>query len=195
MFLMSGLLFRSHFDCVRCLRFHATEPLLITGSEDETLKLWNLNKTQQSNKGKQQQPTGQTAGTTFDLEPVYTYRGHTSRVLSLAVNSNNIYSGAQSGQLMIWTIPSNIQTIDPYDPFDQSLQLCQINAHSNAIWSLVSVPQATQASHPILCSAAADQTIKIWDTSRVQCVRTITIEGECQALTTPLTSALITCMS
>lgn len=42
---------RSHFDCVRCLRFHATEPLLITGSEDETLKLWNLNKTQQSNKG------------------------------------------------------------------------------------------------------------------------------------------------
>jgi len=36
---------RSHFDGVRALAFHPTEPVLITASEDHTLKLWNLQKT------------------------------------------------------------------------------------------------------------------------------------------------------
>ena len=36
---------RSHFDGVRALAFHPVEPVLITASEDHTLKLWNLQKT------------------------------------------------------------------------------------------------------------------------------------------------------
>lgn len=36
---------RSHFDSVRSLAFHPTEPVLVTASEDHTLKLWNLQKT------------------------------------------------------------------------------------------------------------------------------------------------------
>ena len=39
------LVFFSHFDGVRTLAFHPVEPVLITGSEDHTLKLWNLQKT------------------------------------------------------------------------------------------------------------------------------------------------------
>lgn len=35
----------SHFDGVRALAFHPVEPVLITASEDHTLKLWNLQKT------------------------------------------------------------------------------------------------------------------------------------------------------
>jgi len=35
---------RSHFDGVRALAFHPTEPVLVTASEDSTLKLWNLQK-------------------------------------------------------------------------------------------------------------------------------------------------------
>ena len=38
-------LYFSHFDGVRTLAFHPVEPVLITGSEDHTLKLWNLQKT------------------------------------------------------------------------------------------------------------------------------------------------------
>ena len=38
-------LFFSHFDGVRALAFHPVEPVLITASEDHTLKLWNLQKT------------------------------------------------------------------------------------------------------------------------------------------------------
>lgn len=36
---------RSHFDSVRALVFHPTDPVLITASDDHTLKLWNLQKT------------------------------------------------------------------------------------------------------------------------------------------------------
>lgn len=36
---------RSHFDGVRALVFHPTDPVLITASDDHTLKLWNLHKT------------------------------------------------------------------------------------------------------------------------------------------------------
>lgn len=36
---------RSHFDGIRALTFHPVDPVLITASEDHTLKMWNLQKT------------------------------------------------------------------------------------------------------------------------------------------------------
>jgi len=164
---------KSHFDCVRCLRFHQTEPLLVTCSEDETLKLWSLNKTQlQSNKGKQQ---AKSVSTTFDLEPIYTYRGHTSRVLSLTLINNTIYSGAQNGELFIWSIPENAATIDSYDFYESSLSYRSLDGHTEAIWSLVSL---VNTSGTFLCSAGADSIIKIWNLNKNQCIRNINLEGK-----------------
>lgn len=54
---------RSHFDGVRALTFHPTEPVLITASEDHTLKLWNLQKTVPAKKS-----------ASLDVEPLYTFR-------------------------------------------------------------------------------------------------------------------------
>lgn len=36
---------RSHFDGIRALTFHPVEPVLVTASEDHTLKMWNLQNT------------------------------------------------------------------------------------------------------------------------------------------------------
>ena len=36
--------FDSHFDGVRSLAFHPQNTLLVTASEDSTLKLWNVQK-------------------------------------------------------------------------------------------------------------------------------------------------------
>jgi WD40 repeat protein len=33
---------RSHLDSVRAMQFHPFEPVLITASEDSTLKMWSL---------------------------------------------------------------------------------------------------------------------------------------------------------
>lgn len=54
---------RSHFDGVRALTFHPTESVLITASEDHTLKLWNLQKTVPAKKS-----------ASLDVEPLYTFR-------------------------------------------------------------------------------------------------------------------------
>ncbi|UXI20437.1 glutamate receptor [Sarcoptes scabiei] len=165
---------KSHYDCIRSLRFHATEPLLITASDDETLKLWNINKSQ-PNKAKQ--PIN-TANATLDLEPIYTYRGHTSRVLSVCISGNVFHSGSQNGELIAWSIPSKVMSLDIYDPYDYSLQISKIReAHKDAIWSLASMTSAASNSN-ILCSASADQTIKIWDTTRSICMKSIEFEDK-----------------
>uniref|UniRef100_A0A2K5PEF7 Striatin-3 n=1 Tax=Cebus imitator TaxID=2715852 RepID=A0A2K5PEF7_CEBIM len=54
---------RSHFDGVRALAFHPVEPVLVTASEDHTLKLWNLQKTVPAKKS-----------ASLDVEPIYTFR-------------------------------------------------------------------------------------------------------------------------
>lgn len=41
---------RSHFDAIRALTFHPGQAVLLTASEDGTLKLWNLNKAMHSKK-------------------------------------------------------------------------------------------------------------------------------------------------
>uniref|UniRef100_T1IWN9 Striatin N-terminal domain-containing protein n=1 Tax=Strigamia maritima TaxID=126957 RepID=T1IWN9_STRMM len=69
---------RSHFDGVRALAFHPVEPVLITASEDHTLKLWNLQKTV---------PAKKTAS--LDVEPVYTFRAHVGPVLCLAMSATD----------------------------------------------------------------------------------------------------------
>ncbi|XP_074605413.1 connector of kinase to AP-1 [Brevipalpus obovatus] len=161
---------KSHFDCVRSLRFHAEEPLLVTCSQDETLKLWNLSRTSPpSNKGKQQASQG---ATTFDLEPIHTYRGHTSAVLSLELINNTIYSGAQNGELFIWLIPSNIANIDPFDNYNPLLMAGSLIGHTDAIWSIVSLPST--GSGDIICSASSDLSIKVWSSSSKKCIKNIT---------------------
>ena len=173
---------KSHFDCIRSLRFHPLEPLLVTCSEDETLKVWNLNKTQttstksgksnQSQSQSGQQPSS--AATTFDLEPVHTFRGHTSRVLSLNLEENVIFSGSQSGELFSWRLPENMSNIDPYDSFDVSMAPTSFVGHSDAIWSLVT--KESKSGSQLLVSAAADATVKVWDVNRRECVTSIDIK-------------------
>lgn len=114
----------------------------------------------------------------IDLEPIYTYRGHSSRVLSLCINGNQFYSGSQNGEIISWAIPSNNMYMDIYDPYDYKIQLNSIaKAHNDAIWSLSSLTSPTTQSN-ILCSSSADKTIKIWDTTRSICVKSIESEGD-----------------
>ncbi len=39
-----SIFFSSHLDGIRCVAFHPVESVVVTGSEDRTLKLWNLEK-------------------------------------------------------------------------------------------------------------------------------------------------------
>ncbi|XP_017792336.1 PREDICTED: striatin-3 isoform X2 [Habropoda laboriosa] len=137
---------RSHFDAVRALVFHPTDPVLITASDDHTLKLWNLHKTLPAKKS-----------SSLDVEPLYTFRSHTGPVLCLAMCSTGTqcYSGGLDGMIHCWTLPS--ANIDPYDSYDPSVLNLTLEGHTNAVWGL-SMYQAKS-----LLSISADGTVKLWN--------------------------------
>ncbi|TNN16217.1 Striatin [Schistosoma japonicum] len=150
---------RSHFDAIRGIVFHPSESVLVTCSEDHTLKLWNLNKTIQTKKSSM-----------FDVEPIYTFRGHTSPVLSVAILASlfkidnlcqsglispvQIYSGDLSGCIRSWYV-SSLQ-LDPYDTFDISVIGPSFDGHTDAVWSLCSRYDG------LLLSTSADGTSRLW---------------------------------
>lgn len=137
---------RSHFDAVRALVFHPTDPVLITASDDHTLKLWNLHKTVPAKKS-----------ASLDVEPLYTFRSHTGPVLCLAMCSagNRCYSGGLDGNIHCWTLPS--ANIDPYDSYEPSVLSHTLTGHTNAVWGL-----SMYHLRPTMLSFSADGTVKLW---------------------------------
>ncbi|XP_029650819.1 striatin isoform X6 [Octopus sinensis] len=137
---------RSHFDGVRSLAFHPIDPVLITASEDHTLKLWNLQKTV---------PAKKTAS--VDVEPVYTFRAHEGPVLCLAVSptGEQCYSGGVDNTIRCWNIP--ISSIDPYDSFDCSVLQETLVGHTDAVWGL-----SIHSSRSQLLSCSADGSVRLW---------------------------------
>merc|ERR1719331_567192 len=144
---------RSHFDGVRSLGFHPSEPVLITASEDQTLKMWNLQKTITTKKS-----------TNLDVEPVYTFRGHTGPVLCLCVSGAGdfCFSGGVDASVRCWAIPP--PTIDPYDTYDAAVMTAVLEGHTDSVWSL-----AYSVTRQQLLSCSADGTVKLWSpTSKTQ---------------------------
>lgn len=154
---------RSHFDAVRALVFHPTDPVLITASDDHTLKLWNLHKTVPAKKS-----------ASLDVEPLYTFRSHTGPVLCLAMDGtgSRCYSGGLDGTIHCWTLPS--ANIDPYDSYEPSVLSQTLKGHTNAVWGLSMCQSRAQ-----LLSNSADGTVKLWSPqSKVPLLNTYVSEQE-----------------
>ncbi|KAB5550031.1 hypothetical protein PHYPO_G00048960 [Pangasianodon hypophthalmus] len=154
---------RSHFDAIRSLTFHPSQPVLLTASEDGTLKLWNLNKTMQSKKS-----------AALDVEPIYTFRGHSGAVLSLAMGEEGkyCYSGGLDGSIRCWKSPD--LNVDPYDNYDQGVESAVLLGHEDSVWDL-----AYSSNLKRLASCSADGTVRIWDAqSSTPCVTVFNKEKE-----------------
>ncbi|XP_032480278.1 striatin-3 isoform X5 [Phocoena sinus] len=138
---------RSHFDGVRALTFHPVEPVLVTASEDHTLKLWNLQKTVPAKKS-----------ASLDVEPIYTFRAHIGPVLSLAISSNGeqCFSGGIDATIQWWNMPS--PNVDPYDTYEPNVLAGTLVAHTDAVWGLAYSGIKNQ-----LLSCSADGTVRLWN--------------------------------
>ncbi|XP_054255265.1 striatin [Indicator indicator] len=142
---------RSHFDGIRGLAFHPVEPVLITASEDHTLKMWNLQKTAPAKKS-----------ASLDVEPIYTFRAHTGPVLCVVMSSNGeqCYSGGTDGLIHGWNTTN--PNIDPYDSYDPSVLRGAFVGHTDAVWGLV-----YSGAHQRLLSCSADGTIRLWKATEI----------------------------
>ncbi|KAM5235773.1 striatin-3 isoform 2-T2 [Ctenodactylus gundi] len=138
---------RSHFDGVRALAFHPVEPVLVTASEDHTLKLWNLQKTVPAKKQ-----------ASLDVEPIYTFRAHIGPVLSLAISSSGeqCFSGGIDATIQWWNMPS--PNVDPYDTYEPNVLAGTLVGHTDAVWGLAYSGIKNQ-----LLSCSADGTIRLWN--------------------------------
>uniref|UniRef100_A0A673MU99 Striatin-4-like n=1 Tax=Sinocyclocheilus rhinocerous TaxID=307959 RepID=A0A673MU99_9TELE len=138
---------RSHFDAIRALTFHPSQAVLLSASEDGTLKLWNLNKAMHSKKN-----------AALDVEPIYTFRAHNGAVLSLAMGEEgeSCFSGGLDGTVRGWKIPD--LNVDPYDNYDPGVESSVLSGHEDAVWGL-----AYSSSLKRLASCSADGTVRIWD--------------------------------
>uniref|UniRef100_A0A8C5GFV1 Striatin N-terminal domain-containing protein n=1 Tax=Gouania willdenowi TaxID=441366 RepID=A0A8C5GFV1_GOUWI len=138
---------RSHFDAIRALTFHPSQAVLLTASEDGTLKLWNLNKAMHSKKN-----------AALDVEPIYTFRAHSGAVLSLTMNEDgeSCYSGGLDGTVRCWKMPD--LNVDPYDNYDPGIESSVLAGHEDSVWGLT-----YSSVHHRLASCSADGTIRIWD--------------------------------
>ncbi|XP_014105352.1 PREDICTED: striatin-3 isoform X4 [Pseudopodoces humilis] len=154
---------RSHFDGVRALAFHPVEPVLVTASEDHTLKLWNLQKTVPAKKS-----------ASLDVEPIYTFRAHIGPVLSLAISSNGeqCFSGGIDATIQWWNMPS--PSVDPYDTYEPNVLAGTLIAHTDAVWGLA---YSGVKNHLLSCSA--DGTIRLWSPpEKIPCICTYNGEKE-----------------
>lgn len=148
---------------MRALAFHPIEPVLITASEDHTLKLWNLQKTVPAKKS-----------ASLDVEPLYTFRSHNGPVLCLAMSGNGeqCYSGGLDGVINCWNLPN--ANIDPYDSFEPEVLSASLEGHSDAIWC-ISVNNTRQQ----LVSCSADGSVKLWSpNSKLALLNTFVSESD-----------------
>ncbi|KNE63646.1 hypothetical protein AMAG_08749 [Allomyces macrogynus ATCC 38327] len=131
---------RHHVDVVRMVDFHPSDPIMVSGSEDMTVKLWNLQRAKK------------------DTEAFATFRGHLAPVLSVAfdMTGEKVFSGAADGTIKLWKVPSE-RTM--YSPYDKSLRLGDFSGHTDAVWDL-----KTHPFHALLASCSADGAIHLWDT-------------------------------
>ncbi|CDW57560.1 striatin 3 [Trichuris trichiura] len=152
---------RCHFDCVRAIVFHPVEAIVLSASEDATVKLWNLQKSLTANSAG---ATGVGAGNSRkgsqDFDPVYTFHGHSGPVLCMCLSPTGdyCYTGGMDKTVRCWMMPP--PNVDPYDPLDRSISSEVLRGHDDAVWSL-----AFHSSDNRLISASADGTLKLWEPS------------------------------
>jgi striatin 1/3/4 len=155
---------------VRALAFHPTEPLLVSGSEDCTVKVWNLSSVANG-------PPSQRA---TEVDSLVTMRTHTQSVLALAVFSTENYpdslpgragafaSAGRDGALNLFQLPSTeIEKPEPYTYEEyEGMKLHSVkDAHDDAIWDLHAHPLSNA-----LFSAGADGVVRTWGVTSGTCI-------------------------
>ncbi|KAF9897517.1 hypothetical protein BX616_005468, partial [Lobosporangium transversale] len=144
---------RRHMDTVRSIAFHPTNKSILSGSDDGTMKYWNLESSLKEGK----RPLN------GEVDPIHTYRGHTKAVTAVVISAdqNKCFSASLDSTVRSYKLaPMNKET---YAPLDPSMTLSTYIGHTDAVWDIRLFPLSISSSQ-LLGSISADGSLKIWDT-------------------------------
>ncbi|KAK0610093.1 WD40-repeat-containing domain protein [Bombardia bombarda] len=140
---------QSHRDPITCVAFHPVFSALASGSEDQTIKIWD-----------------------WELgELERTIKGHTKAVLDLD------FGGPRNNTLLASC--SSDMTIKLWDPNDCYKNIRTLPGHDHSVSAVRFIPSSVAgASGNLLVSASRDKTLRIWDVSTGYCVKTLRSHAE-----------------
>ncbi|RWS28528.1 F-box/WD repeat-containing protein 7-like isoform X1 [Leptotrombidium deliense] len=164
---------KGHDDhVITCLQFNPTSNLIVSGSDDNTLKVWS------SITGRCLRTlTGHTGGVwSSQLSPnnivisgstdrtlkvwdaltgecLHTLYGHTSTVRCMALHGNNVVSGSRDATLRVWNISTG--------------ECCHV------LVGHVAAVRCVQFNGKIVVSGAYDYLVKVWEVSTESCLHTL----------------------
>ncbi|KAL6045120.1 non-specific serine/threonine protein kinase [Balamuthia mandrillaris] len=165
---------RGHDSQLYCLQFD--EEKIVSGSEDETIKVWNLHTREcrltmrghnsgvwclQFHKDRLLSGSEDATVKVWDLQNgrcIHTFTGHVKGVWSLQFQDRMLASGSEDHTIKIW---------------DLQKQFCvhTLLGHCSDIWCL-----SIEDDQRLLVSGSGyeDRTIKLWDLRTTECVLTLT---------------------
>lgn len=130
-------------------------PFLLTGSQDRTIKRWNIPKTSSSSS-----------------RALYTRKAHDKDInaISISPTSSLFASASQDRTVKIWSIEEGeVQGI--------------LRGHRRGVWSVVFAPKDTSpvsgesgtasSSRGLVLTGSGDKTVKVWSLTDYSCLRTL----------------------
>ncbi len=137
---------QSHREPITCVAFHPVFSSLASGSEDNTIKIWD-----------------------WELgELERTIKGHTKAVL-------DVDFGGPRGNTLLASCSSDL-TIKLWDPSDEYKNIRTLPGHDHSVSAVRFIPSGAAGAPStgnLLVSASRDKTLRIWDVSTGYCVKTI----------------------
>ncbi|PKI84903.1 1,2-dihydroxy-3-keto-5-methylthiopentene dioxygenase [Malassezia vespertilionis] len=139
---------RAHFDVIRALTFEGDRNGFFTGSDDCTIKQWALSSIDPA----QSQPVPQNLKT----QHVFTFRGHTAAVTSLAYSKEQqcLYSSSMDFTIRAWPVA----TAEDRAGAAQSTLIAKT---PEIVWNIVLL-QHHGKEDALLASTCADGLVRLW---------------------------------
>lgn len=197
-------IFEGHTSTVRCLQIvpnlrksseDKVSHLIITGSRDSTLRIWQLPESQDSSSSAVRSPESSMSD---EHNPFFirTLVGHTQSVRAIAAHGDTLVSGSYDFSVRVWKISSgkcvwrlNGHTQKVYSVVLDTKQNRCVSGSMDCkvkIWNLetgtclytleghTSLVGLLNLSHDRLVSAAADFTLRVWNPKVGACIQTLT---------------------
>lgn len=200
--------FKGHNSTVRCLQIvlptmvfgvlEPSEPLIVTGSRDSTIRVWRLPDTENGDEFSGEEEDNKWFK--------FLLLGHTESVRSIAAHGNTLVSGSYDNSVAIWNLATGrlVHRMERHSGYVYAVAIDPIRQHCMSgsmdstvyVWDIVTgeclykldghsvlVGLLGQSPHHLV-SAAADKTLRVWNPDTGVCEHVLAgLRGHSNAIT------------